>query len=361
MKSVIPVENSDVLGALRGFLKSFLETGLVDALYVPLETEKGAIVPALVIDPARLERLNPLAPAIHAADACYRAPRIKDPEYLPAILRLCDRENINLIIPLMDLDIVTFSRNRQIFEKKGVQFLLHPPETIETSMDKLATFDLLEKNGLPTPMTFLSGQWEEAVRRCGFPLMVKARYADMKASGDYWMRRLQSQKELKEALGQISGKEDRYVLQEYLGGTEITVDFFCNPQGEVVSVVPGLRLSALSKAFSQDGGAIDQGRTFHDPGIDALVAKLARATRFWGAANFQGYLDPEKEIKIVEINPRFSGATVMTRGAGHDYFQWSIDLASGKGVPHPVPEFRDTCMASWLSPIFFPEAKIPPI
>src|SRR5512137_1406306 len=53
MKSMIPVQNSDVLGALRGFLKSFLETGLVDALYVPLETEKGAIAPAMPINGAR--------------------------------------------------------------------------------------------------------------------------------------------------------------------------------------------------------------------------------------------------------------------------------------------------------------------
>ena len=61
---MIPVQNSDVLGALRGFLKSFLETGTVDALYVPLETENGAMVPALVTDPARLDRANPLAPVM---------------------------------------------------------------------------------------------------------------------------------------------------------------------------------------------------------------------------------------------------------------------------------------------------------
>jgi len=64
IKSVIPVQNNDVLGALRGFFRALLESGAVEALYVPLETDEGALVPALVTDPARLERFNPLAPVM---------------------------------------------------------------------------------------------------------------------------------------------------------------------------------------------------------------------------------------------------------------------------------------------------------
>jgi carbamoyl-phosphate synthase large subunit len=145
-----------------------------------------------------------------------------------------------------------------------------------------------------------------------------------------------------------------------LAGTELTVDFFCNREGKLISAVPGERLSALSKAFSKDGGAIDQGRTFHDPNIFQMVKQLTENIKFWGAANFQGYRDQQGKIKIVEINPRFSGATVMTKGAGHDFFQWSIDLASGKEILVPEKDFEDICMSSWLSPIFFKEVKILP-
>ena len=57
MIGLIPVQNSDVLAACAGFFEQLLETGMVEALYVPLETENGAIVPALVTDPARWSAL----------------------------------------------------------------------------------------------------------------------------------------------------------------------------------------------------------------------------------------------------------------------------------------------------------------
>ena len=75
MNTMIAVENNNVLEALRGFLKSLLESGAVEALFVPLETVKGTVIPALVTDAGqasirisknnRAEELNPLAQQDH--------------------------------------------------------------------------------------------------------------------------------------------------------------------------------------------------------------------------------------------------------------------------------------------------------
>ena len=48
MRTRIPVENNDTLAAVRGFLKQLLETEVVDALLVPMETPAGTVTPALV-------------------------------------------------------------------------------------------------------------------------------------------------------------------------------------------------------------------------------------------------------------------------------------------------------------------------
>jgi hypothetical protein len=64
MKTVIPVIDNDVLKATRAFLRSLIEKGVVEAIYVPLETEGGAVLPALVTDPMMLERANLLAPVM---------------------------------------------------------------------------------------------------------------------------------------------------------------------------------------------------------------------------------------------------------------------------------------------------------
>ncbi len=141
------------------------------------------------------------------------------------------------------------------------------------------------------------------------------------------------------------------MIQEYLPGTELTVDFFCDQHGTVRSVVPGERLSALTTAFSRDGGAIDRGRTFHDPQIDQLVACLTAVLPFFGPANFQGFRDRYGAIRITEINPRFTGATVMTKGAGRDHYRMSIELVLGRDV-YVESDFNDVYMTSWVKPIF---------
>ena len=64
MRTVIPVENNDTLAAVRGFLRRLLETEVVDALLLPMETPAGTITPALVSDPDLLDMADPLAPVM---------------------------------------------------------------------------------------------------------------------------------------------------------------------------------------------------------------------------------------------------------------------------------------------------------
>lgn len=92
MLGLIPVENSDPLVALRGFLRHLLESGLVEALYLPLEIDGGAVVPALVVDPEQVAHANPLAPAmsINGARAVSALTRKRTPARLAVVLRPCE-------------------------------------------------------------------------------------------------------------------------------------------------------------------------------------------------------------------------------------------------------------------------------
>ena len=102
MNSMIKIENGDVLGGLRSFLKALLETDGVDALYVPMEGGKGAILPALVTDSAQLDQANPLAPVmpINSARALSAITGKKPPARIAAVLRPCE---IRALIELVKL------------------------------------------------------------------------------------------------------------------------------------------------------------------------------------------------------------------------------------------------------------------
>jgi formate dehydrogenase subunit beta len=102
MESVIPVEAGGVLAAVQDFLRELLETGVAEALFVPLETGEGEIIPALVTDPARVGLANPLAPVmpINGARAVSSLTGKRAPARLGVVLRPCE---IRALIELVKL------------------------------------------------------------------------------------------------------------------------------------------------------------------------------------------------------------------------------------------------------------------
>ncbi|MEE8389469.1 MAG: 4Fe-4S dicluster domain-containing protein [Anaerolineae bacterium] len=107
MRTVIPVENNEPLGAVRGFLKQLLEADVVDALLVPMETPAGTITPALVTDPDLLDVANPLAPVmgLNAArvtgHVSVREPRGR----IGAVLRPCELRALVELVKLQQVNL----------------------------------------------------------------------------------------------------------------------------------------------------------------------------------------------------------------------------------------------------------------
>jgi formate dehydrogenase (coenzyme F420) beta subunit len=92
MKASIPVVEGNTTEAIQRLLKTLLESGLVDALLVPMRTPAGTVTPALVSDPQLLEAADPLAPVLPvngatlAGKLSVREPRGK----VGVVLRACE-------------------------------------------------------------------------------------------------------------------------------------------------------------------------------------------------------------------------------------------------------------------------------
>ena len=101
MNITLPVENQDVLTALRSFLKQLMDAGVVNALFVPLENG-GSVVPALVTDSSILERANQLLPVmpINSARAVSALTGKQVPAKLGVVLRSCE---IRALVELVKL------------------------------------------------------------------------------------------------------------------------------------------------------------------------------------------------------------------------------------------------------------------
>ncbi len=296
------------------------------------------------------------SPGIHAADKCYSVPKVSEDGYLPAILEICKNEKIDVIIPLLDTDILLFSRNREMFESEGIRLLISSKEMIEVAMDKLSTANFFADHGISSPKTILPNNYDAGA--IDFPILIKPRFPSLRVRSGYEISILRNANDLKKILKKIEGYEENYVLQEFLTGEELSIDFFCDQDGNYVIDVPAYRKSALTTAFSKNGGTMDKGKTFHSEKITDYVKKTASLMKIYGPANFGGYELENGEIKITEINARLTGgATLIVKGSGIDLFQWSVDLLRGKKVKLPKNGFEEVYMTSYVMPIIF---KDPP-
>ncbi len=106
IRAILEAKDSP-LEAIRGLLRGLLEKGVVEALLVPLEAPSGhSVMPALVREPARLERANPLAPVMAVNGATLvSALTVRPPGgKIGAVLRSCE---VRALIELVKLKQAT--------------------------------------------------------------------------------------------------------------------------------------------------------------------------------------------------------------------------------------------------------------
>ena len=108
VKAILEVKESDVLAALREFLRRLLEEQVVDALLVPVELPSGdAVAQTLIKDPEKLASANPLAPVMMAntANLVSRLTRRGNREKVGVVLRSCEMRALIELVKLQQASL----------------------------------------------------------------------------------------------------------------------------------------------------------------------------------------------------------------------------------------------------------------
>ena len=87
---------------------------------------------------------SPLAPAQYAAHARAAVPLIDDPDYVPALERLCEEHGVGAVLPLTDLDIEILGR---ALEERRLPALVPSAEVARATYDKYEAHLLLAAAG----------------------------------------------------------------------------------------------------------------------------------------------------------------------------------------------------------------------
>jgi carbamoyl-phosphate synthase large subunit len=236
------------------------------------------------------------APALYFADKKVILPRIDDPEYIEKIIKNSKKEQIKLIVPTIDTDLILLSKNQDyIFENTGAKVLISSEDIITTCRDKIKSQYYLEEKGFNVPKLY-----DKDNQNIHFPVFIKP----IDGSSSINAFKVNNREELDNYLKLIK----KPMIQEYIMGEEYTVDVFLDFNSNIISIVPRLRMQVR-------GGEISKGKIVKNRIIIDEVMKLMNVLKPIGHITVQ-LMDTKEGIKFIEINPRFGGGAPMSIQSG---------------------------------------------
>jgi carbamoyl-phosphate synthase large subunit len=205
------------------------------------------------------------------------------------------------------------ANNKYLFEQHGVKLLISSKELNEISNDKLDTYKFFAKNGILTPKAF--NEEDLKMENYKFPLLIKPR----NGSSSKGVIKVNNKRELDFFKDYIPNP----IIQEFIIGTEYTVDVMTDFNGNIKTIVPRQRIETRA-------GEVSKGITKKDfdiiNAVKNVVTKLPGAV---GCITLQCFKKEDGKIIFIEINPRFGGGIPLSIEAGANFPLWTIEMCQG--------------------------------
>lgn len=286
-----------------------------------------------------------LSPAFSAADRHVVTPLIYDGNYIPFLLRYCEKNKIRGIISLFDIDLPVLSANRGAFEKIGTKVIVSAPEVISVCNDKWTTYNFLKENGFNTPETFISvDDAKQALEKdmIRFPLFIKPRWG----MGSLFVYEADTVEELEVFYGKIirnirksylkyesvADIGESVIIQEKVSGKEHGLDVINDLDGNYQTTI-------AKKKYAMRSGETDSAETVDNMLLKGLGQALGKKLKHIGNLDCDVFVDGEK-LTVLEMNARFGGGYPFSHLAGVDLPSAIINWILGKKIDGTVLKER---------------------
>lgn len=257
------------------------------------------------------------APALYFADRTVALPRIDEPNYITSIIEACKEENISLVIPTIDTDLLLLAEYKEVIERETkAKVLISDKNVIEICRDKINTQLFMEENGFG--IARMITDQDIASNDIDYPLFIKP----VSGSSSINTFKVNNKKELDIYRDLI----DQPIIQDFIQGEEYTVDVFLDFEGNIITIVPRLRIATR-------GGEISKGKIIKDQEIIEDISRLMKVLNPIGHITVQ-LMRTNNGIKYIEINPRFGGGAPMSIQSGADSCENLFRLLMGEKLQY---------------------------
>nr|WP_321380063.1 ATP-grasp domain-containing protein [uncultured Bacteroides sp.] len=246
--------------------------------------------------------MNPeMAPVSYVCDGAFAVPRVTAPEYPEVLLKICEENEIGMIIATIDTELLLLADLKTEFDKKGIKVMVSNKPFITLCRDKRNTGEFFENHGVRVP---------KEVDKCNptFPLFAKPYDGSLSTNLHY----IKTAKELTQEIL----NDPKLLFMEYIDKKvykEYTVDMYYGKDNKVKCIVPRERIEIRA-------GEINKGRTAKNEILIFLKEKLGYIEGCVGCICVQLFFHPEtKDMVGIEINPRFGGGYPLSYNCGGNF------------------------------------------
>lgn len=255
-----------------------------------------------------------LSAACLLADRAFRVPPASDADYAQALLSICRREGVDLLVPTIDTELPVLARGRDVFAAEGVTVAISDPALVDIARDKFATSQHFAECGIPTPATLpleavLADGWNG-----GWPVIVKP----VGGSASRSISRAAAASDLPRMW------DEPMVVQRLLRGREYTINLYFDANGAMRCAITHERLQVRA-------GEVEKGITCRIEPLQAIIDRLPSALGgARGALCVQAIVGETGEAALFEINARFGGGYPLAHHAGAHFARWLLEERLGR-------------------------------
>lgn len=244
--------------------------------------------------------------ACRVSDGYFKVPPVTHNNYIDDLLQIAIENNIKLIIPTIDPELLVLSQNIDLFKKHHVEILISDYENIKTLINKRLTNDFFKK---------LEINYAKEFDKNNFTLPLYIKPIDGSRSIDNHIVKQESE------LTSYHFSNEKLLFFEYLEHqyfTEYTIDMYFDRNNKLKCLVPRERLEVRAGEVSK---AITRRAWF----LDNIATKFAHIPGLRGCISIQIFVNNETNVIYgIEINPRFSGGFPLSYLAGANFPKWII-------------------------------------
>lgn len=309
--------------------------GMVDCLKNNGERNIRLVAADMSDDPTILQMM----------DVLYQVPRATDPNYIDVLLEVCEKEKVDVIIPIMSAELPELVKNKDRFANVGTIVSVSDMDSILIANNKLRLYEFMKKNGMKVPR-FCSvhnvEELDDAFAFCGYPqnaVCIKA----TELSGSRGIRIIDPQKTRFDILFSekpnsfyISYEELKIILNEReimpemmvmeaLDGKEFSVDLLAD-HGKVLYMA-ARESNVITASIPLEA------TLFHEEKAYEICREIIKALSFDGNADFDFRYDKDGNPVLMEINPRVAATMAIFKAGGMNLPYLRIKQLLGEELP----------------------------